>query len=73
MREHESGTFSCASAEEPEEEERKRNLGLYHSISSFRTEMGPESVAMAGWAQGLGVPTASIADTEQTVLAKPLI
>ena len=33
----------------------------------------PESVAMAQWAQGLSAPTASIAETEQPVLSKPLI
>ena len=33
----------------------------------------PESVAMAGWAQGLGATTASIADMDQPVLTKPLI
>ena len=33
----------------------------------------PGSVAMAGWAQGLSAPTASISETEQPVLTKPLI
>ena len=33
----------------------------------------PGSVVIAGWAQGLSAPTASIAETEQPVLTKPLI
>ena len=33
----------------------------------------PASVAMLGWAQGLGTVTSSLPDEEQPVLTKPLI
>ena len=64
---------------------RKRNWASITPSAVSETEMGdesvdlqshdprPESVAMAGWAQGLSVPTASIADFEQPVFTKPLV
>ena len=71
--------------EEASSTRRKRNWGSITPSAASETEMGPESldlqshdprpesVAMAGWAQGLGAPTASRADTEQPVLTRPLI
>ena len=64
---------------------KEKKLGSITPSAASETEAGiefsdlqshdprPESVAMAGWAQGLSAPTASIADFEQPVLTKPLV
>ena len=83
-----ASSYASAEEPEEEEvssTRRKRNWGSITPSAASETEMGPESVdlqshdprpesvAMAGWAQGLGAPTASIADAEQPVLTRPLI
>ena len=87
-RESGASNYESAEEPEEEEvssTKRKRHWGSITPSAASETEMGPESVGlqsddprpgsvvMAGWAQGLSAPTASIADLEQPVLTKPLI
>ena len=60
---------SWASSAGPEEEQELAQ----ESVDLQSHYPKPPSVAMLGWAQGLGTVTSSLPDEEQPVLTKPLI